>query len=34
MDMLTLARDFEVLGGFAIVFSVIGIVLSWRFLSR
>jgi ABC-2 type transport system permease protein len=37
LDPLNVSRlivDFEVLGGFAIVFSAIGILLSWRYLSR
>jgi ABC-2 type transport system permease protein len=34
MDMSKLGMDFGVIGIFAVVFSAIGIVLSWRFLSR
>jgi ABC-2 type transport system permease protein len=33
-NVKTLAMDFGVLGLFAVVFSTIGIVLSWRYLSR
>jgi ABC-2 type transport system permease protein len=33
-NIQTLAMDFGVLGVFAVVFSTIGIVLSWRYLSR
>ncbi|HML02701.1 MAG TPA: ABC transporter permease [Candidatus Bathyarchaeia archaeon] len=34
INMSKLATDFGVLGVFAVVFSTIGIVLSWRYLSR
>jgi ABC-2 type transport system permease protein len=34
LNMSRLITDFAVLGGFAVIFSTIGIVLSWRFLSR
>ena len=34
INMTTLARDFTALGIFAVVFSAIGILLSWRYLSR
>jgi ABC-2 type transport system permease protein len=34
LDTSKLAMDFGVLGLFAVIFSFIGIVLSWRFLSR
>jgi ABC-2 type transport system permease protein len=34
IDVSKLIMDFTVLGIFALVFSVIGIVLSWRYLSR
>jgi len=34
LNMSRLATDFAVLGVFALVFSTIGIVLSWRYLSR
>jgi hypothetical protein len=29
-----LAGDFAYLGGFALVFGAVGILLSWRFLSK
>jgi ABC-2 type transport system permease protein len=34
IDMSKLIMDFTVLGIFALVFTAIGIVLSWRYLSR
>jgi ABC-2 type transport system permease protein len=34
LSVKSLITDFSVLGGFAVVFSTIGIVLSWRYLSR
>jgi ABC-2 type transport system permease protein len=34
IDMSKLIMDFTVLGIFAVVFSAIGILLSWRYLSR
>jgi ABC-2 type transport system permease protein len=34
LNMSRLATDFAVLGSFAVIFSAIGILLSWRYLSR
>jgi ABC-2 type transport system permease protein len=34
VDMNKLAFDFLYLGAFAVIFSTIGIVLSWRYLSK
>jgi ABC-2 type transport system permease protein len=34
IDMSKLIMDFTVLGIFAVVFSAIGILLSWRYLSK
>lgn len=33
-DWMAVANDFIFLGGFATIFGLVGIVLSWRFLSR